>query len=237
MKWNDLNMTEKAALMQLFLKNGISSIDTMKNMYEEGGYKDRSTEVKKDRYLDEVLNNPLYKKDREEKIYNYLIDSGLDDIHASAMMGNLAVESHLDASMQQHNGPAQGLGQWENPRLDKVRNYPYVYKFGTGLYPEEQQQLDYIIKEGIEKHTSGEWRHGRGFNEANRARKVFNESDDLSKTTDILLYNYFRPSKLHRKRRHSAAEYFYKKYRKSTGPFSSYEFEGQFETPSVLQNE
>lgn len=213
MKWNDLTMKERSELMGIFLRNGIDSLSDMRKIYDEGG-STNNTQV------NAVIDNPNYKSDREGPIYKYLINKGLNDVQASALVGNLAVESLLDANAKQIRGTARELGQWEGDRLEAIRNFPYIYEFGSGVTPDEQRQLDAILSRGIYNDVPGEWRHGYGFNRASDARQGFLSSDNPEAASDILMYNYFRPGKPRQNRRRAISKYYYDKYKIEDNSYS-----------------
>ena len=105
-----------------------------------------------------TLNHPRYKADREQVIYDYLRGRGVGAVQAAGLMGNLAVESWLNANIKQvGGGSAYGLAQMEEPRRKAMMEYNEVpYLFGSKLTPEEQQQLDYIIDKGFNSQTTNE---------------------------------------------------------------------------------
>lgn len=168
-----------------------------------------------------TLNHPRYNAGREQVIYDYLRGRGVGAVQAAGLMGNLAVESWLNANIKQvGGGPAYGLAQMEEPRRKAMMEYNKVpYLFGSKLTPEEQQQLDYIIDKGFNSQTTNEWRHGKGFNGANAARKAFLNAQTVREASDIITNNYLRPGKPHLKRRRAMSEYYYDKYAKKK-PFS-----------------
>ena len=87
-------------------------------------------------------------------MWNYLRGRGLNEEQTAAVLGNLAVESYLNADIHQKNGPAYGLIQAEAGRQRAMRTHndtPYL--FGSKLSPEEQQQLDYVIDKGIDNYS------------------------------------------------------------------------------------
>lgn len=203
MDWKELTINDKAELISLFVKNGITDINQMRRLYADGG--DKTT-----------LNNPRYNRDAEDRIYAYLRDEGLSHSQASAFMGNIAVESLLNADInQEKGGPAKGLLQTEPDRYRKLQQYNEVpYKFGIGLTPDEQHQLDYFINKGVKNYTSGEW--GRksykkeDYKSARDARKDFNDPNRTAQElSDILMKSYFRPSKPQEWRRDKMTDYFY----------------------------
>ena len=203
MDWKELTTNDKAELISLFVKNGITDINQMRKLYANGG--DKTT-----------LNNPRYNRDAEDRIYAYLRDEGLSHSQASAFMGNIAVESLLNADInQEKKGPAKGLLQTEPDRYKKLQQYNEIpYKFGIGLTPDEQHQLDYFINKGVKNYTSGEWGRkrykGKDYKSARDARKDFNNPNRTAQElSDILMKSYFRPGKPQEWRRDKMTDYFY----------------------------
>lgn len=197
MDWKELSTNDKADLISLFVKNGITDLNQMRKLYAEGG--DVNT-----------LKNPKYNKDAENRIYDYLRYRELSHNQASALMGNIAVESLLNADInQEKGGPAKGLLQTESDRYRKLQQYNEVpYEFGTKLTPSEQHQLDYFINKGVKRYTSGEWGR-KGYKSARDARKAFNNPNkSAQELSDILMRNYFRPGKPQEKRRDRMTDYF-----------------------------
>lgn len=160
-----------------------------------------------------TLNHPKYNAAKEKPMYDYLRYRGLGAPQASGMLGNLAVESWLNADLQQQGGgPAYGLMQAEASRQTAMKNYDgAVYQFGSNLSPEEQQQLDYIIDKGVNVYTPGEWGR-KNFNGARDARAAFINADDVRTASDIVTNNFLRPGKPHIDRRRAMSEYYYDKY-------------------------
>lgn len=174
-----------------------------------------------------TLNNPRYNSAREKAMYDYVRGRGVGAVQAAGLMGNLAVESWLNADLKQVGGPAYGLMQAEGPRQKAYRTYNEVpYLFGSNLTPEEQQQLDYIIDKGLNTQTSGEWRHGKGYNKAAAARQAFLQTTDTQTASDIFTNNFLRPSKPHLARRRAMTEYFNDKYNKSFPNFGNFMWNG-----------
>lgn len=208
MAWNDLTLSDKARMINLAVRSGITDlrdIQEVYNTYAEGGpVGDKDT-----------LNSPLYNSKQEKAMYNYLVDRGLSEERAAGILGNLAVESYLNADMhQKKGGPAYGLIQAEAGRQKAMRTFNDVpYQFGSKLSPEEQQQLDYIIEKGINSYTPGEWGR-KGYSGAREARKAFLNAPDVNTASDIFTYNYLRPGKPAVNRRRVMSQYYYEKYKK-----------------------
>ena len=162
-----------------------------------------------------TYNHPLYNHEEEAKIYSYLRDRGVKHTQAAAIMGNIAVESMLDPEISQIGG---GGGYGLIQATDKTRKNAFInydgqpYVFGTGLNPETQRQLDYIIDNGLDKQVRGEWRGNHNIGRANKARQRFLEATDVDKASKIFTENYLRPGKPHTKRRTSMSRYFNENY-------------------------
>ncbi len=166
------------------------------NRFDEGG--DKNT-----------INHQKYNAEQVNPMYDYLRESGLTNEQASGLLGNLAVESYLNADMKQVNGPAYGLMQAEGARKKAMLAYNRTpYSFGSGLSPEEQQQLDYIIDKGIQNYTPGEWGKS-GFNGARHARNAFLNAKTTRMASDIITNNFLRPGKPNLNRRRVMSDYYY----------------------------
>ena len=156
-----------------------------------------------------TINHQKYNAEQVNPMYDYLRESGLTNEQASGLLGNLAVESYLNADMKQANGPAYGLMQAEGSRKKAMLAYNRTpYSFGSGLSPEEQQQLDYIIDKGIQNYTPGEWGKS-GFNGARHARNAFLNAKTTRRASDIITNNFLRPGKPNLNRRRVMSDYYY----------------------------
>lgn len=162
-----------------------------------------------------TYNHPKYNHVEEQAIYSYLRDRGVPHIQASAIMGNIAVESMLNPEISQIGG---GGGYGLIQATDKARKNSFInydgqpYVFGSKLNPETQRQLDYIIDKGLDTYTIGEWRGNENISKARVARQKFLEADNVNKASKIFMENYLRPGKPHEKRRTSMSNYFHDKY-------------------------
>ena len=121
----------------------------LNRVYEKGGTINTIVKTPEGEGL-QTFNHPKYNHDEESYIYQYLIDQGVPHTQASAIMGNIAVESMLNPHISQVGGGGGGgyglIQATDQPRKNNFINYdgqPYV--FGSKLDPETQRQLDYII--------------------------------------------------------------------------------------------
>lgn len=220
--WDELTLPDKARMIKLAVDSGITNLRDIHEVYNKfakgghlfGGGGDKAT-----------LNSPRYNSERDRAMYDYLKSSGLNHQQAAGILGNLAVESYLNADLHQiGGGPAYGLMQAEASRQRAMRNYNEVpYVFGSGLTQEEQQQLDYIINKGIKSYTPGEWGR-KGFSGARQARQAFLSTEDVNRASDIMTNNFLRPGKPHINRRRAMADYYYTKFgNKFEVPMNAYE--------------
>lgn len=230
--WNNLTIAQRSQLMNLFRRNGVTSLSDMKRIYDQMSSPEQVSQepvaplapIYKSGGDKNTLNSHLYNSTHEGAIYKHLRGKDLNNAQASALMGNLSVESYLNADLKQRNGPAYGMMQAEGQRQKAMKNYDYIYEFGSGLSPEEQQQLDYIVNEGMYKDTPGEWRHGKGYSTAKSARKDFLNTEDVNKASSIITNNFLRPGKPHTERRKAMSNYYYDKYI-SAFPYNMEEYE------------
>ena len=227
MAWNDLSIAQRSQLINTFRHNGVSSLSEMKRLYDlysplEGNidtYNTHTAPMYAGGGDKGTLNNKRYNSEHERAMYDYLRSGGLNHQQASGLLGNLAVESYLDAEMQQIGGPAYGLMQAEGARKRAMLSYndkPYL--FGSNLSQEEQQQLDYILDKGIDAYTPGEWGK-KGFSGARKAREAFVSSSDTREASDIITNNFLRPGKPNISRRRAMSGYFDEKY-SNTAPYN-----------------
>lgn len=184
----------------------IPIVRTGANVFDEGGPAGEG----KDTY-----NHPLYNHAEEAEIYSYLRSKGVPHVQASAIMGNIAVESMLNPEITQIGG---GGGYGLIQATDRSRKKAFInydgqpYEFGSNISPETQRQLDYIIDKGLNTQTRGEWRGNHNIGRASVARRKFLEATDVNKASKIFTENYLRPGKPHTKRRKSMSNYFNDNY-------------------------
>lgn len=166
-------------------------------------------------------SHPKYNHTEEQAIYSYLRGRGVPHTQASAIMGNIAVESMLDPHISQiGGGGGYGLIQaTDKARKDSFINYDgQPYEFGSKLDPETQRQLDYIVDKGLNTYTVGEWKRVKGTSGARDTRKKFLSETDINKASDLFTRSYLRPGKPHIERRQSMSTFYNEKY---TNPFEN----------------
>lgn len=228
-RWSQLSMQQRAGLIRLYTEQGITDLKTMHKHYNGIPYKDFNggrildgTSEKNQTTTNQPVgaglatyNHPLYNHEEEAKMYSYLRSRGVDHTQASAIMGNIAVESMLNPEISQiGGGGGYGLIQaTDKNRKNAFINYDgQLYEFGSELNPETQRQLDYIIDKGLNTQTRGEWRGNHNISRASVARRKFLEATDVNKASTIFTENYLRPGKPHIKRRKSMSNYFNDNY-------------------------
>lgn len=162
-----------------------------------------------------TYSHPKYNHAEEAEMYSYLRSRGVPHVQASAIMGNIAVESMLNPEITQIGG---GGGYGLIQATDRSRKKAFInyggqpYEFGSNISPETQRQLDYIIDKGLNSQTKGEWRGNHNIGRASVARRKFLEATDINKASKIFTENYLRPGKPHTKRRKSMSNYFNDNY-------------------------
>lgn len=211
-RWSALSMSERADLMNMYITNGISGLKEMKKHYNNFATGGPVGEGQK------TYNHPKYNHKEETEMYSYLRSRGVPHVQASAIMGNIAVESMLNPEITQIGG---GGGYGLIQATDRSRKNTFInyggqpYEFGSDISPETQRQLDYIIDKGLNTQTRGEWRGNHNIGRASVARRKFLEATDVNKASKIFTENYLRPGKPHTKRRKSMSNYFYDNYAKN----------------------
>lgn len=211
-RWSALSMQERADLIKLCVSNGITNIGNIRkyyNSFDGGGPVGEGQKT---------YNHPKYNHKEEADMYSYLRSRGIPHVQASAIMGNIAVESMLNPEITQiGGGGGYGLIQaTDRSRKNAFINYDgQPYEFGSNISPETQRQLDYIIDKGLNTQTRGEWRGNDNIGRASVARRKFLEATNVNKASKIFTENYLRPGKPHTKRRKSMSNYFYDNYAKT----------------------
>jgi hypothetical protein len=134
--WNNLSMQEKAAMIRVAVKNGLTDLKTIREKYNEfagGGSKRRQ----------ESVNNAA-----TQQAMQYFMGKGLTDYQAAGLVGNLFRESRLIPTATDASSGAYGLAQWLGPRKKAL-----FKKYGNN--PTLNQQLDFVWNELNSTHRMG----------------------------------------------------------------------------------
>ena len=146
-----------------------------------------------DVFSNEMLRNTFHSKsDRIDYIYRKLLNSGYNNIQASAIIGSLFVEGQFDENKKEIGGKGEGILQWTNPDRKK-RMREFVSPTATNEF---ERQVDYLIYE----LQGSEWDKG--------ARDKFMKETDINKASDIFTRHFCRPSKPNDDLRREAARYY-----------------------------
>ena len=209
-RWSALSMQQRADLIKLYVGNGVTSLNDIKKDYNSFAAGGPVGEGRK------TYESKLYNHKEEAAMYSYLRSRGVPHVQASAVMGNIAVESYLDPNISQiGGGSGYGLIQaTDKARTDSLINYNgQRYEFGSKLDPGTQRQLDYIVDKGLNTYTIGEWKKVKGTSGARDARKKFLSETDVNRASDIFTRSYLRPGKPHKERRQSMSSFYDEKYK------------------------
>lgn len=132
--WEELSIPEKAAMMRVAVKNGITNLQDIKREYNEfakGGPKKKSS----------VNGNA-------QRAMDYFMNKGLSQHQAAGLVGNLMRESGMSPTAVNSSSGAYGLAQWLGPRKKALFN-----KYGNN--PTLNQQLDFVWNELNSTHKKG----------------------------------------------------------------------------------
>ena len=154
--WEALSMPEKAEMMKVAVRNGITNLQDIRqkynefaeggNIYKEGGKKKSSSA------------NPS-----AQRAMRYFMDKGLTDYQAAGLVGNLMRESGMNPQALNKGSKAYGLAQWLGPRKKAL-----FARYGNNPSPENQ--LDFIWSELNSTHRNG-LRHLRSSKSAEEAAR------------------------------------------------------------------
>lgn len=93
-------------------------------------------------------SNLIKSKKHDNKVIQYFLDKGLNEIQARGIYGNLMQESGLDPNAVSKDGHySYGIAQWTGSRKEKL-----FKKYGTN--PTLDQQLDFLWEELNTTHKS-----------------------------------------------------------------------------------
>jgi len=157
--------------------------------------------VENEKYISKINSIPTINSIDDVKIYdsnkdvglyiaNYLIDNGFSKINASAITGNILVESKGDPLAIGDNGQSFGLSQWRDSRFTDLKG------FTNGKWKSKDKQLSFLIHELKGKEKT--------------AYKKLKETKGLQESTIVFCNYYHRPSIPHMKKRIKEANEIYK---------------------------
>lgn len=158
--WKDLSMSEKSDIIRLGIKNGISDLNTIKEIYDESTFRKNSLPIKnivgleenKDKKVDIDRNTNIFAQgglmSTANKARQYFISKGMTDIAATGLVANLMRESSLNPNAINKSSGAYGLAQWLGGRKKALFS-----KYGSN--PSFNNQLDFIWKELNSSHRNG----------------------------------------------------------------------------------
>ena len=132
--WEELSIPEKAAMMRVAVKNGITNLQDIKREYNEfakGGPKKKPS----------VNGNA-------QRAMDYFMNKGLSQHQAAGLVGNLMRESGMSPTAVNSSSGAYGLAQWLGSRKKALFN-----KYGNN--PTLNQQLDFVWNELNSTHKKG----------------------------------------------------------------------------------
>ena len=133
--WDGLSLQEKAEMMKVAVRNGITDLKTIKEKYNEfaeGG---------------NILDGGGGLTPSQEAM-RYFMNKGLTDYQAAGLVGNLIRESQLIPTATNAGSGAYGIAQWLGPRKKAL-----VSRYGKS--PSLQQQLDFVWDELNSTHKTG----------------------------------------------------------------------------------
>lgn len=145
--WEDLNMKEKAALINIGVTNGLRDLNDIRAAYNN--YINGDTN-----YIDEDTN--IYAKGgkkqkgnpRAAAALNYFMSKGLTKEQAAGLVGNFMIESGLNNTARNPSSGAYGIAQWLGPRKTAL-----IQRYGNN--PSLYQQLDFVWHELNTTHKKG----------------------------------------------------------------------------------
>lgn len=159
--WKDLSMSEKSDIIRLGIKNGISDLNTIREIYDKNNSKEKLLlekgiiglqGVKDDLEQENTSTSNIFAKGGMMSIANkakqYFINKGMTDVAATGLVANLMRESALNPNAVNSSSGAYGLAQWLGNRKKALFN-----KYGNR--PSFNNQLEFIWSELNSSHRNG----------------------------------------------------------------------------------
>ena len=141
-KWEDLSIPEKAEMMKVAIRNGITSLPEIKQAYKEfaeGGNLYKGGGQKKQRSFGNAGS---------QRAMQYFMNKGLTQAQAAGLVGNLMRESGMQSNALNSSSKAFGIAQWLGPRKKAL-----FARYGSN--PTLDQQLDFVWHELNTTHRNG----------------------------------------------------------------------------------
>ena len=133
--WKDLSMSEKSDIIRLGIKNGISDLNTIREIYDKNNSKEKLLlekdiiglqGVKDDLEQENTSTSNIFAKGGMMSIANkakqYFINKGMTDVAATGLVANLMRESTLNPNAVNSSSGAYGLAQWLGNRKKALFN-------------------------------------------------------------------------------------------------------------------
>lgn len=160
--WKDLSMSEKSDIIRLGVRNGISNLNIIRDIYDRNTSKDDLLLEKSIVGLEEVNNKELNEEPNNtsnvfakggmmsvaNRAKQYFISKGMSDVAATGLVANLMRESSLNPNAINGSSGAYGLAQWLGSRKRALFN-----KYGNR--PSFDNQLEFIWSELNSSHKNG----------------------------------------------------------------------------------
>lgn len=141
-KWEDLSIPEKAEMMKVAIRNGITSLPEIKQAYKEfaeGGNLFRKGGPKR---------QTSFGNAGSQRAMQYFMNKGLTQAQAAGLVGNLMRESGMQSTALNSSSKAFGIAQWLGPRKKAL-----FARYGSN--PTLDQQLDFVWHELNTTHRNG----------------------------------------------------------------------------------
>ena len=151
MKWNDLSMKEKAAIIKVGVANGITKLDDIKNKFDDGGYLDYMEKLAKkkardwgeneDEILTMMLNDntynyrAFYDNNRELALKMLTEDpeAHFSDVGKTVYHPTFSNESIYSGKKSQYNPRGTIGGTWKGneyvPSESQLKNKDFNYRY------------------------------------------------------------------------------------------------------------
>lgn len=166
MKWNELSMKDKAAVMKVAINNGVTDLNDIKNKFEDGGYFDYMDKLAKkkakdwgeneDEVLIRMLNDntynykAFYDNDREAALKMLTEDpeAHFSDVGKTVYHPTFSNESIYSGKVSDYNPRGTIGGRWVNgneyrPSYSQVLNKDFDF-IETEKYLRENNNGEYI---------------------------------------------------------------------------------------------